>query len=151
MTVTIMRGIPGSGKSTYLEEHWLDKLPPFRSHVLVSADHYFEGPEGYKFDPSKLGEAHETCMRNFVRSVYLGTTYIAVDNTNISVAEIAPYYSVARAFGYNVEIVNCFTPTDIASQRNVHGVPASACERMANALAEQKLPPFWTYKNIIRG
>jgi adenylate kinase len=52
-TVVVMSGVSGSGKSTYAE-----KLLEQSQGVKVSTDHFFMVGNEYKFDPSKLGEAH---------------------------------------------------------------------------------------------
>jgi adenylate kinase family enzyme len=49
----IVRGIPGSGKSTFASSLG---IPHYE------ADQYFIGADGvYRFDFSKLGEAHRQC------------------------------------------------------------------------------------------
>lgn len=52
---TILRGAPGSGKTTWA-------LANRQTSTLCSADHYFTGPDGvYRFDASKIGLAHAAC------------------------------------------------------------------------------------------
>jgi hypothetical protein len=59
--VIVCRGLPGAGKSTYVAT-----LSP--GAVVCSADSYFVGPDGaYRFDPAKLGQAHEACWTQATR------------------------------------------------------------------------------------
>jgi predicted kinase len=156
--VFIMVGIPGSGKSHYVaEQFFLDKHETMTS---VSADEYFTAADGsYNFDPSKLSEAHGQCLRNFVESiqkVFGGRPLydaIYVDNTNLSDVEIAPYYTVAKAYGYEVELVFFQTPLEVCLSRNTHNVPEHTMLRMKTQFvdfADNKygLPRFWDYTRI---
>ncbi len=152
--VYILRGLPGSGKS-----FWCKKFHP--KAIVVSADQFFEGPDGYKHDASKLSEAHADCFRRFlnVTGISSNGTDVIVDNTGIEAFECAPYYLGARAYGWNVEIIE-FRPhlgTDVmlwaeaCYKRNTHGVPELVHRRMAERFFYgPALPPFWNVK-IFRG
>ena len=135
MKVIIMRGLPGSGKSTYLNE----KEP---TAVVCSADDFFVTDEGvYLFDPKKLPQAHQACMRKFLDATAARMPLIAVDNTNISLWECSPYVSVAEALGYAVEVIRVDADPEICAARNTHNVPIEAVRRMA-ARFEKSLP-WW--------
>lgn len=143
MKVVILRGIPGSGKSTWA-------LKNFQSHRrIVSADHHFLDPEtsAYKFDPAQLGIAHARCLRKFVQhleSLPQDWT-VVVDNTNTTAVEIAPYYALAEAFHCDVEIVTLHCDPDVAGQRNVHEVPATCVHAMHQWLVAEVFPPRWRH------
>lgn len=140
--------------------------------VVVSADDFFMVDGEYKFDPSKLPEAHSKCLRGFVsflqdngvgkvRKVTIlrgipgsgKSTFVnqhlsmmgdlVVDNTNTSVAEIAPYAALALAYGADLEIITLDVDPSVA--QNVHGVPLEGVQRMAARMAEEtpRLPPWW--------
>ena len=52
----LVRGIPGSGKSTFANLIW-------NSYAICEADKFFYDKDGnYNFDPSKLKQAHEWCQ-----------------------------------------------------------------------------------------
>lgn len=53
--IYIIRGAPGSGK-TSLARQILAANP--QGHAIFEADDYFRTSDGYKFDASKLQEAH---------------------------------------------------------------------------------------------
>jgi len=127
--VIILSGPPGCGKSS-----WRRKKHP--EAVACSADHFFTDDDGsYHFDPTKLGEAHASCMHEFIDLVFTGTKIIVVDNTNIHKWERDNYVLLAEKMGYEVEIR--FWYSDSISQirswakRNEHKVPLDVCLRMA--------------------
>jgi predicted kinase len=133
--IYLLQGIPGSGKSTWARE---------RNAVICSADDYFEKPDGYRFDPKKLGDAHAQCMRRFLDALMQGETSIIVDNTNTTQLELAPYYLVARAYNREVTLVRFNIDPKVAHARCVHGVPLDAIQRMR--VSQQDPPRFWKIK-----
>jgi predicted kinase len=134
-----MRGIPGSGKSTWLKAN--------RPNALIcSADNFFMVDGIYRYDAALIGSAHNMCLREFVRAVEQELPDIAVDNTNVRVYEIAPYYRVAQALEYKVEIVwmQCMATDGI--DRNIHAVPQATIWNMANSF--EPLPPTWNIQHV---
>jgi len=61
-TLFLVRGIPGSGKSTFAKHIW-------NEYAICEADKFFHNKETgeYNFDASRLKEAHEWC-RNEVET-----------------------------------------------------------------------------------
>lgn len=93
MKVIMMSGVPGSGKSTLVARRW-------PGAVVFSADAYFMVDGEYRFDPSRIGEAHCGCLRSFTETLQVADVEVlVVDNTNLSVSEIAPYAALAQAYG----------------------------------------------------
>lgn len=137
--VIILRGVPGSGKSTWARMEYPD-APVF------SADHYFEKSGRYIFDPSKLGEAHGECLRRFID--WANGSFdpiVIVDNTNTTVAEVAPYAAVALAYEHDVVTVTFLCDPKIGARRNVHGVPEKSIYAMDARLraSQRELMPWW--------
>jgi len=135
MPVTILRGVSGSGKSTYAKS-----VPG----VVCSADDFFMVRGVYRFDPLRLGEAHAACLRKFV-SLVTRRTSVVVDNTNIRVLEMAPYVAVALAYGARVKIVTVICDPLVAASRNQHGVSGDAVLRQYSRLMEEEIPPQWLH------
>lgn len=137
--VYIMRGLPGSGKSTWVK-NFLNDHPHFNVKV-VSADDYFIGTDGaYRFNPSRLGAAHGLCKERYIDALENpDVDYVIVDNTNTSAREIEYYLERASGLGVPVAIKEIAGDVDKCAKRNVHGVPKDALVRMAGRLA-QALP-----------
>ena len=134
MKMTILCGISGSGKSTYAKT-----LPV--GTMICSADHYFEG-DGYKFNPDLLPKAHGACLKKAIGCIALDFP-VCVDNTNTTVAEIAPYAALALAYGYELDIIKISCDINEAIERNVHGVPPEVIKAQAKRLDSLKLPAWW--------
>lgn len=142
MKVTILQGLPGSGKSTWAEAQV--------GAEIISADHFFVQPrtKEYKFDVAKLPEAHAACLRWFVRLVQRATPVVIVDNTNTTVAEVAPYYALAQAYGAEVEILHFDVPLATCCERQVHGVSEAGMVAMQQRLLEFYPPPWWVVRTM---
>ncbi len=138
-TLTVMRGLPGSGKSYEILKRWPDATPyPLApegwSPVVVSGDHFFmDWSTGkYRFDKTKMGVAHVMAQIHAFRAMKAGQDVI-LDNTVTRRWEILLYLEMAEQFGYKVEIIDLFdgglTDKQLAA-RNVHGVPIDTITSM---------------------
>lgn len=140
--VVILRGISGSGKSTYTKKNHPTAL-------ICSADDFFICKDGvYRFDAKQLGEAHKWCMNRFVHSCMQNLPEIVVDNTNTQLWEMSGYVQVAESQGYEVQIVRMETPVSLCAERNTHGVPLKAVQGMADRF--QKVLPWWK-ETVVKG
>jgi predicted kinase len=114
----IVRGIPGSGKSTFANS--LD-CPVFE------ADMYFMIDGEYKFEADKLKLAHNWCKLRVEHSMEDDFQKIAVSNTFTQEWEMEAYYEMAKQYGYTVFSV-------IIENRhggvNEHGVPEDKLKMM---------------------
>lgn len=155
--VIIMSGISGAGKSTYIQDVILGRkvvnnvtsFNPPPSFMVVSADDYFIGEDGvYKFDPSKLSDAHGHCFRCFIDAMQSECDLVVVDNTNTTTEELAPYILGAQAYGYEVEIRTLWCGMDLAASRNTHGVSERGIEAQWVRLNSRKLLPWWKNTDI---
>lgn len=148
MKVLILRGVQGSGKSHFVDVYFKNEDLWFTVvfTVVVSADHHFMKDGVYKFDISKLGEAHAACMRTFLEWMATKTVDILlVDNTNVTAWEIAPYVLVAQAFSCEVAVLTIHCDPKVAAARNLHGVPEEVVIRKHEQLQAEKLPPMWRH------
>ena len=119
--LTICRGIPGSGKSTFAKtlggQHY-------------EADMFFIDEEGnYKFDVTKIKEAHQWCQSIVKTDMILEYPKIVVSNTSTEEWEMEPYFTLAKEYGYTVFTI-------VVENRhggvNQHGVPEEKVEQMKN-------------------
>jgi predicted kinase len=132
----IIRGLPGSGKSTLAKNMRQDGfygLPKY-----FEADMFFTGPDGaYKFDASKLSEAHQKCKLCTEAEMLLGKN-VTVSNTFTKYWEMAVYFEMATRYGYAIKIIHCKK-----RYNNIHGVSNEIIDMMElrmesdNFIAEQ--------------
>lgn len=129
-TVHIIRGISGSGKSTYARII-VDKNADCD---ICSADDFFMEDGEYKFNPSLIAQAHARCMERFIKMLDGEVDQIIVDNTNTRYWEFKNYIHVAHLAGYAVHVHQMSTPEykDALKciERNVHGVPTEIALEM---------------------
>lgn len=119
----LLRGLPGSGKST---------LATQLGGSLVEADRYFMDYGEYKFDASKLKEAHAWCrdqVRKWMEVDNAGydVDRIVVSNTFTQEWEMKPYYELAEKYGYRVHSI---VVENRHGGKNVHNVPDEAIDKM---------------------
>lgn len=120
-TLILIRGVSGSGKSTYAKK--LMKEDPTLSHY--EADMYFYTPNGeYKFDPKSLPKAHNWCRAQTEKDLRSGKSVI-VSNTFTKKWEVQPYIDLAKTVGANLIIKKA-----TGNYKNVHGVPDSVVATM---------------------
>lgn len=110
-TLYLMQGIPGSGKSTRATE-----LAQEVGAAIYSTD-FFWGPE-YRWNPAKTGTAHRWNQACVEKAMIAGDPAIIVDNTNITVDAVKPYYELAHEYMYRVIMVRVDTPLDVCLERN---------------------------------
>lgn len=126
--LTIIRGLPGSGKSTCARKlkSLFESAPCGQLAVVCEADAYFEKPDGsYAFDAGKLGAAHAHCQNEARAALRHGVPQVIVSNTTTSFKEVKPYLDLAREFGAGLRVF-----TMIHQYGSIHGVPAETMVRM---------------------
>jgi predicted kinase len=113
----LLRGLPGSGKSTFAK---------LICNQHVEADMYFMEDGEYKFDVTKIKQAHEWCQWN-VENWMKRSYNVVVSNTFTMDWEMEPYYKLAEQYGYRVHSI-------IMENRhegiNEHNVPEDKLEQM---------------------
>ena len=116
----LLRGLPGSGKST---------LAKSLGGKHFEADMYFVMDGEYKFDATKLKDAHEWCRSSVGGLMINEEPKLVVSNTFTQEWEMKPYYELAEKYGYTVFSL-------VVENRhngiNTHGVPDETLEKMEN-------------------
>jgi predicted kinase len=127
----LIRGVPGSGKSSFARAIWND-------YAICEADKFFEDEEGnYNFDPSKIRQAHDWCKEqvetrmgdNAANPQYYPE--IVVSNTFTQEWELADYYKLAEQYGYKVFSL---IVENRHGGKDVHGVPEEKLVQMETNL-----------------
>lgn len=138
--MVIMRGGPGSGKSTFARERAAE-LGGLT--VICSADDFFINAAGvYDFDPAWLGRAHGACLKRCVESIVLRKP-VVIDNTNGSPNEMLPYLALCQAFGYSCEVIRVICDPEVAWARQTHGVPRDKFDEIVATVMQQQVPKLY--------
>lgn len=107
-----VRGLPGSGKSTFAKS---------LGGVHFEADMYFVDENGvYNFDPTKIKMAHNWCMIQTQKAMVDGEPKIVVSNTFTQEWEMETYFKLANENGYQVYSI---IVENRHGGKNIHGVP----------------------------
>jgi len=127
--LTLVRGLPGSGKSTFANIIT-------NKFSICEADKFFYDKEGnYNFDATKLREAHNWCREQVeirMKDNQINEQFypeIVVSNTFTQEWEMDAYFGLANQYGYKVFTIIVENRHDGV---NEHGVPADKLEQMRN-------------------
>ena len=136
--VIILRGAPGSGKSTEAEliakSEYYDGFPT----IIVSADNYRYFNGLYTFNEKTLADGHTKCFRDFCWAVDCSFPMVIVDNTNIGKKHYEAYVDYAQSHGYTV-----YQKVMRGEYDNIHNVPLSIVRRHRLQLDIDVDLPHW--------
>ncbi|KFV94705.1 NEDD4-binding protein 2-like 2 [Eurypyga helias] len=126
----ILRGLPGSGKSTLSRI----LLGQSRDGIVFSTDDYFRQQDGYTYNAAQLGDAHDWNQKRAKQAMEQGISPVIIDNTNTQAWEMKPYVEAALERGYGVEFHEPdtwwkFDPEEL-EKRNKHGVSREKIAQM---------------------
>lgn len=137
--VLILRGLPGSGKSSFVKE----AMMLYENVIVVSADDYHMIDGEYIYRQENAEKAHEVCFDNFVQAIMSEEDCtVIVDNTNTTSREIMPYYVVAKNMGAHIQVHRFWCQPEVSFDRNIHNVPLEVISRMHENL-KIDLPSDW--------
>ena len=116
--IVLVRGIPGSGKSTFAR---------LLGGQHIESDMFFMKNGKYQFNPKKLKQAHRWCQHRVEDWMKTGQERIVVSNTFTQEWEMESYFKLAKTYGYKISTV-------IAENRhggqNTHNVPQEILDAM---------------------
>ena len=116
MKLTIVRGVPGSGKSTFVKNNF--------SCLHLENDMYFQRDDSYRWDSREMDDAIQWCMRN-ARNALMQGMDVVVSNTFTKRRYVEEYRKIAESAGASFEVVRC-----TGNFKNVHSVPEKVLESM---------------------
>jgi predicted kinase len=120
MELVLIRGLPGSGKSTMAKHISLVGFEHYE------ADMFFEREGEYRYDANKIKDAHEWCQRETFKALANGQN-VVVSNTFTRRFEMEPYFEMAKTFGIEPRIIEAR-----GNWPNIHCVPEATIEKMLN-------------------
>ncbi len=153
----LMRGLPGSGKSTWIRNNW-----KFREYAVLAlcADDYLMIDGKYQYTPQAIIKAHDDIFRRTIIELMPPDSFgvpiqrskyedIVIDNTGTQLINLAPYIQLAASFNVPYEIVYLMCDVETSIRRNTHNVPPNVIIQMNRNLLTEVIPPFWKQRVIL--
>src|SRR5581483_9267053 len=128
MRIVVLVGLPGSGKSTYLEQIGVGALSSDAIRRLLADDETDQTIHDRVFQTMRYLLRHRLALERPV-------TYI--DATNLTPEERQPYIAIGRSYGCEMEAVYFDVPLEVCRERNARRhrvVPEEALAKMAAKL-----------------
>lgn len=119
----LLRGLPGSGKTTLAILLSEGKYPVF------SVDDYFTDEKGnydFKFEENHL--AYKKCEENIREAMKNNSAKIFVHNTCTLEWEMETYFKLAKEFNYDLHIL---TVENYHESENIHSISKEQIQKMA--------------------
>jgi predicted kinase len=129
--IVVLVGLPGSGKSTYLERQGIIPLSSDLVRQLLADDATDQTIHTRVFQ----------CLRYLLRQrLAIGRPATYVDATHLTPAERRPYLKIAQRYGCAIEALYFDVPLDVCLARN-RGRPRIVPEEAVRAMAAKLVPP----------
>lgn len=128
----IMIGLPGSGKSTFVN-NLVIKNKAFNYQIVCRDD--LRLAFGNSFNP--LVEPHIYAIaQTVVRALMIRKMNIVIDETNTTIKMLQLWINIAKEYDYNIRIIVLTTPVEICKLRRTDKVPEEVIDRMNSQLTD---------------
>jgi len=114
-TLTLIRGIPGSGKTTTAMKMGV---------THIEADMFFDKNGEYCFEGGKIRDAHAWCQSQVMYHLNQNKS-VVVSNSFVKIEEMKPYVEFCKKYSALLQIIECD-----GNYKSVHEVPDSTIEHM---------------------
>jgi len=133
MRIVVLVGLPGSGKSTYLERIGVAGLSSDTIRRQLADD---------ETDQTIHDRVFQTLRYLLRQRLQIGRPVTYIDATNLTPEERAPYLGIGKSYGCELEAVFLDVPLAVCRDRNARRrrvVPEDALARMALKLVPPAL------------
>jgi predicted kinase len=120
MELVLVRGLPGSGKSHYAINTFLD-------HIIIEPDHIVTAVTGEYLYRSDIWEGALDMVYKLVDVALSQNKDVVVADVFCRVKEVDQYRDLAEFYGCQFNVVCVF-----GDRGNIHGVPYTVYKRMLN-------------------
>jgi predicted kinase len=142
--IVILAGLPGSGKSTYLERLGVKPLSSDAIRRLLADD---------PTDQTIHGRVFNTIRYLLRQRLAIGRPVTYIDATHLTVDERRPYVKIAQWYGCDIEAVFFDVPVEVCLERNrgrERVVPEEAVRAMAAKLAPPTVDEGFSRVTVVR-